>query len=829
MEQQEFNLARQLRYLWRFKWIIILVAVVVGGTSLVFSATNPPLQEATTTILVGQTQQRLAAVPSELQGILEMTYLQDIGSQIEVMKSRSVLEQAIITLEPEKATDPDYLQAEVLRLQSSLDIQQVGTTDLVTLTVGSADPLLAQKQANAVAEAYINEVRKATTASIQNDLEDITQRLEELQENNINLSINPVVPKLTSQIDATLSALDATSGRLEQIVGESTEPVLVDTGTVLTASQLSIVSGRMSELTSEANAINELLQTLKPVSSGGSPSQRSADIAVIEGHILGLNTKLDSLITYVTNLYQAETDPLARQRLITTGELLNVAAASGGIVLTQVVSLYDIQVQYLTSNLFSENATTGGEQYREADVNAMQRIVQHHSMLIDSLNAAMTEIEQTIPRSSTIMQWRVNELNDRIAVVISILQEISTQLKPTSTTSEADILLTHEELLDIEIRARAAEISLGSFLSEIDELQSNAIDVQTSTVLLGALESLNVANDAFSGLGDAIAAISQSGGDMASYNALDALRQQLQLTLLSSDFSGTRIVDTAVVSPAASFFGRYRGVLLAIIAGLLLTVMGILIFRYFDRTARDESQVKSQIDLPLLTSIPAVRKNLPDSTLSVLDKSLPRYLESFRLLRTNLGLDATHGKIILVTSPEEHEGKTTVAANLALVVALQGRKTLLIDGNLHHPGIANLFGLTEVKSLSEVMNEDKDKGKMTNAQGVDIIAGGAVSVQSAELFSSPRFKTLLAKYRQDYDVIIVDSAPVIGSADTKILARDADSVLLVLRPDTSKIDLAIESKQTLESVNAHVAGFILNGVVKRNAQSSLGVEQTPAS
>ncbi len=77
--------------------------------------------------------------------------------------------------------------------------------------------------------------------------------------------------------------------------------------------------------------------------------------------------------------------------------------------------------------------------------------------------------------------------------------------------------------------------------------------------------------------------------------------------------------------------------------------------------------------------------------------------------------------------------------------------------------------------------------------------------------------------------IRVDRAPVIGWADTKILARDADSVLLVLQPDTSKIDLAIESKQTLESVNAHVEGFILNGVVTGNVQSKLREEQTPAS
>ncbi len=835
MEQQQFNLTRQLRYLWRFKWIIILVAVVAGGTALAISAINPPLQEATTTIMVGQTQQRLTAVPSELQGVLEMTFFQDIGSQIEVMKSRGVLEQAITNLEPEKSADPEYLRAEVLGLQSSLDVRQVGSTNVVTLTVASTDPVTAQKRANAVAEAYINEVSRVTTEAIQNALVDTTRRLGELQKSSVNISINPSVPRLTAQIDTAISALKAASERLQLIKGgETAAPPPEDAGTVLTASQLSMINGQMSTLISEADNITTLSKSLKLVTSGVNPSDRSTAIAVIEGRTQALMTKLNSLITYVTALQQAETDPTVQQQLISTGDQLQVAGASGGVILEQIVSLYDIQVQYLSpSSTDPEARAQLQKQYSEADANALNRIAQHSSILIDNLNAASEETQQILPKVPMIAQWRldtlVKQLNDRIALSNTALKEISTQFTPTPETTGKDILLTHDELSVMEIRARTEAISLGSLLSELDKMQSDNLDPQISTILMGVQESLNVANSAFVELGDAIAALSQSGGDIASYNALDTLRQQLQLALLSTDSSGTRIVDTAVVSPAGSFFNRSKGVLLAIIAGLILSVLGILIFRYFDRTVRDESQVKSQINLPLLTSIPVIREGNPGSTPSVLAKDIPQYLESFRLLRTNLGLDSAHGKVLLVTSPEAREGKTTVAANLARVVALQGRKVLLIDGNLYHPGIDALFGLTEAKSLSDVMNEDKDKGKVTKAEGVDIIAGGAVSAQGAELFSSPRFKTLLTKYRQDYDVIIVDSAPVIGWADTKILARDADSVLLVLQPDTSKIDLAIESKQTLESVNAHVEGFILNGVVTGNVQSKLREEQTPAS
>jgi polysaccharide biosynthesis transport protein len=812
MEQQQFNLTRQLNNLWRHKWIIVLVAVVAGGTALVLTAVNPLLQEATTTVMVGNTQQRLAAVPSGFQGVLEMTYLQDIGSQIEVMKSRGVLEQAITKLEPEKSADSDYLQAEVLRLQSTIEIEQLGSTNLVTLTVASADPVMAQEQANAVAEAYINEVRQVTAATIQSALVDTNQRLGELQKSSVNLSINPSLPRLTAQIDTSLSALKAASERLQLMGGgEATG----DAGTVLTTSQLSIISGQMSDLTLEANDINDLIKNLKPVSVESRYAERSAAIAVIEGRTQALMTKLNSLIIYITALQQSEIDPIVQEQLNTTGEQLQVAAASGGVILEQIVSLYDIQAQYISSAISLE-VSSAHEQFREADANALQRIVQHNSILIDNLNAAMEEIPQISPRLPTIIQWRVGVLDDRITLVTAAMQEISTQLGQTSTTLDVDIFLTHDELLDMEIHARAVEISLDSLLSELDQMQSEEFDIQISTMLLEVQESLNVANNAFGGLADAIAALSQSGGDMASYTALDTLRQQLQLALLSSDLSGTRIVDTAVVSPTRSFFDRYRSVLLAFIAGLLLSALAILIFQYFDRTVRDASQVKSQVNLPLLASIAAVKKDNPGTPL-VLDKEIPQYLESFRLLRTNLSLDSAHGKILLVTSPEEGEGKTTVATNLARVLALQGRKVLLIDGNLRNPGIAAAFGLTGRKGLSEFLtHEDEGKDYVIQAEGINILTAGAASAKSAELFSSPRFKTLLAKYRQDYDVIIVDSAPVIGWTDTKILARDADSVLLVLQPDVSKIDQAMESKQDLESLGAHVEGFILNGVLAGN-------------
>ena len=95
MEQQEFDLTKRLKGLWRFKWMIALMALVAGGIALVFTSMQPPVYEATATLMVESGEPALA-----LPIGTEITYLRDIESQIEVMKSRSVLEHAITQLEP---------------------------------------------------------------------------------------------------------------------------------------------------------------------------------------------------------------------------------------------------------------------------------------------------------------------------------------------------------------------------------------------------------------------------------------------------------------------------------------------------------------------------------------------------------------------------------------------------------------------------------------------------------------------------------------------------------------------------------------------------------
>jgi capsular exopolysaccharide synthesis family protein len=820
MEKQQFNITRQLKALGHYKWLIILVAVIAGGTTFILTAMNPSLYGATASIMVGNTQQRLTAVTSQLEGGLAMTYSQDISSQIEIMRSRSVLEQAVIKLEPEKSANPEYLQAEVFKLLSAIRIEQINNTNLVSLTVISEDPALAEAQANAVADAYINEATKATTLMIENSLVETTRRLGELQKSSVDLSISPVLPRLTAQLDTALPALESASKYLQQIeLSQTTKPVSGnataakplsgDKGTSLTPAELNRIVQNTNSLVVEANELSVLARNLKPVSISSDLSARSTAIAVIEGRIRALAAKTSNLAAEITTLQQSEIDESARQSLTSVMEYLQVSGSAVNVILEQIVALYGAQQQYMTPSV---EGSTLKSTSAEADANLLRRIVEHSSIMTSNLNSAQQQVKTIVARVPTMTEWQLNalvkQLNEKTTSVTGTLRTILKQVSPAKPGGE--ILLSQNELSLMEIRSRTIAISLGSMLTQLTGLNSDAFDLNVNLMLFEIQESLNITNNAVQEIGVEFGNISQSGGDTAGYTALNTVRQQLQLALLSTDTSSTRIVDTAVASLTGNLFSRYKNVFLAIIAGLILSILAVLIIQYFDRTVRDVSQVESHLGLPLMADIAAV-KDCVSYTPSILDKDSPKYLESFRWLRTNLGLDSAQGKVLLVTSPEAREGKTAVAANLARAVALQGRKVLLIDADLRHPGIAAVFGLAEGEGLTELLTPGNEgKSYLAKVDGVDILPSGAISTQSAELFSSPRMKALIQKSRQSYDIVVLDSAPVIEWTDTRILAKNTDGVLLVLLQNISNINLALESKHVLESTGVHVEGFVMN-------------------
>jgi capsular exopolysaccharide synthesis family protein len=198
--------------------------------------------------------------------------------------------------------------------------------------------------------------------------------------------------------------------------------------------------------------------------------------------------------------------------------------------------------------------------------------------------------------------------------------------------------------------------------------------------------------------------------------------------------------------------------------------------------------------------------------------------ESYVKLRTNIDLSAVDDpmQIVMVTSANPGEGKSTTAANLAVVYAQADKKTLLIDADLRKPTMHHFFLLSNRHGLTSVLtNQVSLLGavKDTTIPNLHALTSGPIPPNPSELLSSKRMAALLQELRGDYDVIIVDSPPALAVADAQIISTLCDGALIVLSSGSVKRELALKVKANLEHAKAKILGVVLNNMDRKNADA----------
>lgn len=191
--------------------------------------------------------------------------------------------------------------------------------------------------------------------------------------------------------------------------------------------------------------------------------------------------------------------------------------------------------------------------------------------------------------------------------------------------------------------------------------------------------------------------------------------------------------------------------------------------------------------------------------------------EQFRTIRTNIHFlnDDEKNNLLVVSSPGQSEGKSTIIANTAISIAQQKEKVLLIDGNLRNPSIHQLFKVTNEVGLTDVLSEKTplcEAITKCNINNLDLLTSGPIPLDPAELLESEKMKELLSHIKPLYDLILVDSPSVLEVTDTKVLANLCDGVILVIQKAKTKLEAAQESKKVLEFAKAPLVGVIVNQV-----------------
>jgi succinoglycan biosynthesis transport protein ExoP len=352
----------------------------------------------------------------------------------------------------------------------------------------------------------------------------------------------------------------------------------------------------------------------------------------------------------------------------------------------------------------------------------------------------------------------------------------------------------------------------------IDQLQSKAdqLQSQSSTQKRGSSATTSLRPDEQTELANLQ---EQVALDRSQYAAIVHTESDIQVNVARA--ADNLLVLSPAVEPTVPIAPKpMLNALLAALGGLALGVGLTLLLEYFDSSIRTDEQLIEHTGLRPLGHIPFSRGSRGQKELVVLRKE-PHLVEPYKALRTNLLFSTSERepKVITVTSATPREGKSRVAANLAVALAQAGRNTLLIDCDFRRPVQHRLFSRQRNVGLADLI-----VGEVTEAEvilpvetvpNLYLLSSGSTPHNASELLDSTAMRTLLGRVSEAFDQVILDTPAVNVMADGLIVGRNAEATLLVVEHGRSRYPAVRKAREALDNVGARVVGCALNKVPSR--------------
>ncbi len=325
----------------------------------------------------------------------------------------------------------------------------------------------------------------------------------------------------------------------------------------------------------------------------------------------------------------------------------------------------------------------------------------------------------------------------------------------------------------------------------------------------------------------------------------DLLNDQLQQAKIAEavETGDVQLVDLAQFPAGSINPGRRRKVIYGALMGLLLGIGLTILIDRLNSTVRRWEDLETVMHVPGLALIPQISGETNDTWQSRVRGTAHRFLpslvpqhglvpeevgselvmvndvrsssaESYRKLMTNLMYSASQPglRVVVVTSASAGEGKTTTAANLAVAFAQQGRRVVLIDADLRRARIHDVFGLGLEPGLTDILvgNATLEQGiRPSGIAGLSVIPAGTLPPNPLEFLGGERMRDLLETLRERFDVVLIDTPPVLVTADAALMGVQADGVVLVVRAGKSE---RVAARHAVEQI-AHLGGRILGAVL----------------
>lgn len=300
-----------------------------------------------------------------------------------------------------------------------------------------------------------------------------------------------------------------------------------------------------------------------------------------------------------------------------------------------------------------------------------------------------------------------------------------------------------------------------------------------------------------------------------------------------------KVVEDVVVPKSPSKPNRKLNLFIGFVLGAAISFGIIFLKEVHDNTFKTKEKLKRVIGVPVLGLIPdeavvsirlrrlqnSRRRSKRNNNKLIMESASTSFVsEAYRTLQTNIKYSSSKKvQTLLITSAQLQEGKSTVACNLALGFSEENIKVIILDCDFRNPSVHKKFSLENTAGLSELI---QGKEKFENVvhkyhKNLDIITSGTSSDNPASMFSSNEMNTILNQLKEKYDLIILDSAPVLAVTDAQILSTKVDGTLIVVRYGISKVPWVLECKNLLDMVDGNLLGTVLHGTeINKNSNYS---------
>ena len=292
-----------------------------------------------------------------------------------------------------------------------------------------------------------------------------------------------------------------------------------------------------------------------------------------------------------------------------------------------------------------------------------------------------------------------------------------------------------------------------------------------------------------------------------------------QVRLAEAATTSNVVLEEPAIAPTLAISPRVkRNTALAAMMGLLLAAGLVVLRENLDDKVKDPDALSELVGLPVLGLIARTRRGADASGPIVIAEPRSPLTEAYRALRTNIEFASVDQPIrtILITSPSPDDGKSTVAVNLAAVLAQGQRNVVVVDADLRRPTVHKRLDLTNRSGLSELFVQADarmaDALRPTRQDSLQVLAAGLLPPNPAELLGSHKMEEILGEIRAHVDMVVIDTPPVTVVTDAVVLAPRVDGVLLVVRAGATRLGSAQLAVEQLRRVGANIIGIVVNDI-----------------